>query len=65
MVSEAGRPSGGFIEKKRPSFVAEGQGNVSDDSSWENEKDEVVNATKFSSVRKSLVSNYLKSKRRT
>lgn len=58
MVSEAGRPSGGFIEKKRPSFVAEGQGNVSDDSSWENEKDEVVNATKFSSVRKSLMSNY-------
>lgn len=48
--AEAERPGGGFLENKGPSIDPEDQGNMSDDPSWE--KHEVVDATKFSTVRK-------------
>lgn len=50
MGSEAERAEGGFMENMRSNVDVEDQGNVSDDSSWEKEKDEVLDATKFSSV---------------
>lgn len=56
MGPEAERPGGGFFEKKRSNVDVEDQGNVSDDSSLEKEKEELVDATKFPSVRKSLFS---------
>lgn len=59
MDPEAERPGGGIVEKKRSKVDVEDQGNVSDGPSWEGEKDEVVDATKFSSVRKSLMSAQL------
>ncbi|KAG6358674.1 hypothetical protein INS49_012192 [Diaporthe citri] len=52
MGPEAERPGGGFFEKKRSNIDVEDQGNVSDDSSLEKEQNEVVDATKFSSLRK-------------
>lgn len=48
MGLETERPDGGLVERHEVDF--EGQGNVSDEP-WENEKHEVVDATKFSSVR--------------
>lgn len=59
MGPEAERPGGGFFEKKRSNIAVEDQGNVSDDSSLDEEKNEVVDATKFSSVRKNLMSTQL------
>lgn len=59
MGPEAERPGGGFFEKKRSNVAVEDQGNVSDDSSLDEEKNEVVDATKFSSVRKSFMSIHL------
>lgn len=59
MGSEAERAEGGFMEKMRSNVDVEDQGNVSDDSSWEKEKNEVLDATKFSSVSKSLMSAQL------
>lgn len=56
MGPEAERPRGGFFEKKRSNVDVEDQGNVSDDWSLEKEKEGLVDATKFSSVRKSLFS---------
>lgn len=54
MGPEAERPGGGFFEKTRSNVDVEDQGNVSDDSSLHKENDEAVDATKFSSVRKTL-----------
>lgn len=54
MGYEAERPGGGFMEKQRSRIDVEDQGNISDDWSEEKEKNEVVDATKFSSVRRSL-----------
>lgn len=59
MGLEAERPGGGFFEKKRSNIDVEDQGNVSDDSSLEKENNEAVDATKFSSVRKTLTSTQL------
>lgn len=59
MGPEAERPGGGLVEKQRSNVDVEDQGNVSDGPSWEGEKDEVVDATKFSTVRKSLASTQL------
>ncbi|KKY35199.1 putative major facilitator superfamily transporter [Diaporthe ampelina] len=52
MGPEAERPVGGFIETERPNVDAGDQGNVSYDSPWEKEKNEIVDATKFSPLRK-------------
>lgn len=59
MGFESDRAEGGFMEKMRSNVDVEDQGNVSDDSSWEKEKNEVLDATKFSSVSKSLMSTQL------
>lgn len=59
MGPEAERPGGGLVEKKRSNVDVDDQGNVSDDQSWQGEKDEVVDATKFSTVRKSLTTTQL------
>lgn len=50
---------GGFFEKTRSNVDVEDQGNVSDDSSWEKENNEAVDATKFSSVRKIFISTHM------
>lgn len=59
MGSEAERAEGGLMEKMRSNVDVEDQGNISDDSSWEKEKNEVLDATKFSSVSKSFMSTQL------
>lgn len=47
------------MEKMRSNVDVEDQGNISDDSSWEKEKNEVLDATKFSSVSKIFMSTQL------
>lgn len=56
MGSEAERAGGGFMEKMRSNVDVEDQGNDSDDSSCEKEENEVLDATNFSSVSRSLMS---------